>query len=1752
MVNRDGKRDDNLDFNENDPDPTKEAFFSDMGNIEKEMASEALELVKHALSLLETQFYDDSIEILRQAIGLYTQINRDSEVEALKGKISEIYLLREENFKKRELETKIEFENNQGEIISEQDEDNLYSQADTLIVEAIGFVNNRNFDQALDAYDDAIIILKKLNKGFEIEKVNGLIEDCYNRKADYLRKQRSSPIEEDNKGMQATENITSELELKAKRIKAYQDAKRKENEWSNQAYELIGKATELRKIRQFDEAIGLFEKSVSLFKEINWLNEVKKIENMKEQVEREKERYTLELQQIGAREEQELEGEKKEAQLIERSVIEENLKQKAQSAKLQKQFERKQEEDIFQKNLSDMIGNAEKLAREYEINLKKAINKGSIVEECAYPRIIEIYEEVKDKVKERGWEDQVKLYEDQVQHYQILLEKDRKLRHMETQKIQKQKFFDEGIKIKKETVVAEIDSEKLKTLEEQKKKEIEIEKLKETLNESVKLADKMAREYEVAFKKAAKTGNLNFDSKYPEILKIYTNARDKALEKGWHDDAAIYSSQIIKYSELAERNIKIREIETKKNQDQKIFEDFHKVQKESVDIEKLTQLEKQMIEGAEELNFQNEITELVNEAEKMARDYEIDLKKGLKKGKLIEDSPFSKIIEIYNQIREKVISKGWKDQIYIYTNQINIYQEKWENDKKLRELEHQKMQKQKEFDDSLKVKAESAITPERLQDLEFKRKLNDEELNFQNEITELVNEAEKMARDYDIALKKGLKKGKLIEDSPFSKIIEIYTQIRNRVISEGWKDQVSIYTNQINIYQEKWENDKKLRELEHQKMQKQKKFEDSLKVKAESAITPERLQDLEFKRKLDDEELNFQNEITELVNKAEKMARDYEIDLKKELKEGKLVEDSPYLEIIEVYTHLRKKILERGWTDQGLIYTNQIKIYQDKLEKDKKLREFESEKVKKQQLFIEAQKAQVKEEPTIYDEEKLRKIEELTKQEQEEKLFEQEIDVIVDNAEKEAREYELAIMKGQFDKSCPYLEIAEMYKNLRKKVYARGWRDEAELYANQITLYNEKYQKDKRLRELEIQKVEKQQEFEESLKAPTEIKPLKLEELEALESKNRESDEIMTQALNLIDNAEKAVRNYEVNLKRDILSYKSPYEEVINMYSKARKLLQKIGWNEEAQKLSNTISFYESKRLNDDNLRAFELQKIEESKTTPVLIPKDDLLIQENRIDELKKLREAKSKESEEILNRISQAEKMAKDYEIEKKEGILKVESPYKEIIHIYTTAKLNFEKIGWIEQANQLVNSINYYQKKIDEDKQLRVLELERASKQKEEIKQIEKEVREAKQAEEELSLLRIKELEEKRKRAVKYESKKEQAFNFMDLAKRELKQNNFDKAIKFYIESQKIFDDINWSEGIKMIKESITAINLKKQRIEQEKKLLAQKKLEKIRIEAQFEEQITKAKDLQDLQQEQRRRELSVIQEGKEREKEISDKAYGLLEVGTKLKDDKKFEESYEKYIMARDLFKKIDWQIEVSRVNNDLLITLNKEKKQTKRLKALKQKKVEKEKELKLILKEADEKQVELDQIRKEEKKKQREKLIQKERDEAHEIIKNLKYNEGILALTKIIKKIENTEQVKLVKEIQKQIEVLENASQVPIITKHDLDDKEDFENFKLAYQALDKAQISLSNNLFMKAITELSEAIYNLKETKIGKSYILEIEDKINIYKKELDIKKEPELKKVSPKSDEEDLRDKIAKRREERRKRINDLMDKKK
>ena len=249
----------------------------------------------------------------------------------------------------------------------------------------------------------------------------------------------------------------------------------------------------------------------------------------------------------------------------------------------------------------------------------------------------------------------------------------------------------------------------------------------------------------------------------------------------------------------------------------------------------------------------------------------------------------------------------------------------------------------------------------------------------------------------------------------------------------------------------------------------------------------------------------------------------------------------------------------------------------------------------------------------------------------------------------------------------------------------------------------------------EIQRLKEHQ--NRKLEAQTLINPEELQQNE-YETIGNEENIILVKAMNLIDEAEKAVKNYEVRIKTKVLLYKSPYEKVISNYNEAKKLFQEIGWNDEAARLINTIKFYNEKKEKDENLR------------------------------------------------------------EIEKK----KLEKPEVELIAAKTiTNKVLFDK-----------------EKKISEN--------------------------------------------EKKKK---------------------------------------------------------------------------------------FEEKFVKAEELQKRQQEAKRKEFLKMQSEKQWEREISEEAYELLKQGTSLVDNKKFDEAYTKYIEARNLFNKISWKREVSRINIDLLFKLKRE-------------------------------------------------------------------------------------------------------------------------------------------------------------------------------------------------------------------------------
>jgi uncharacterized protein YozE (UPF0346 family) len=1337
-----------------------------MEDMEEEIAFEALSIVEHALSLIQSGFFDDAIEIMRQAIGLYEQIDREAEINALKNKIADIYIMKEQAFKKEESKEILDMPPESMKDISPKDSVELYANISKLLENAKRLINSNQFDEALDNFDEAIVISQQLNDEPKVEEINKYIEDCYNKKAQFLREKRKQ------EEVKVERQLTPE-ELKVKKLREFEEAKEREERISNEAFDKIGKASDFAKIHQYDEAIALYLEGISLFDQIGWSNESKKIQDTVSYIEKQKEKHLQEIERVKAQEKQRAILEQQKAkELMEVAEIKQERITKTKAEEIPQIKAKRQEDLLFQNNISRMIDEAEKLARQYDIDMKKAIKKGELIEECIYPEVIEIYEEVRKRVNEKGWKDQVVIYSSQIEKYKELLERDNKIREIEQEKARKQKEFEDLLRVQKPDLV---DASQATQIPEVKRKWGEEKaQIKEQIEFLANKADQMAREYETQFKKAIKKGDLSLESKYPNIINIYSKIIAMANEKGLSEEIAIYSTHITKYRDLLERENKVKEIEKRKLEEKKTFEDFQKIKK-------------------------------------------IDETKG------------------------EIIEKVYQAQV----------------------------------------------------------------------------KAEKEEREID---------------------------------------------------------------LEH--------------------------------------------EIDDLVSKAERMAREYEVGIK----------------------------------------------------------------------------------------------------------------------------------KGNFDLECPYKQIIEIYDQVKSKVYAIGWQGEAEVYKNQIKIYQEKLQNDIKLRELEEEKQKKQLLYEEAMKASQKDESGKYIALKMKEEEQSQTDIIFNQAMDLINKTENEVKSYELSLKKDILTISSPYEKAIKNYENARKLLLQIGWKDEALKLNDTISLYKQKKARDDNLREIETEKL---KKEPVTVQKlretvkKEIFGEEEKRIEFQKLKQEKAKEADFVFKLINRAEKMAQEYEIKKKDDILSVKSPYQEIINTYKVAQEKFKEIGWTEQASQLVNTINYYKEKMDADERLRYLEHKRIREEQAEMEKMQIESKLAKEAEEELKKQKAKALEIKKKQQLEYEAKKDQAFNFMDLAKKELTQNNFDKAINFYKESEKIFAEINWSEGIKMINESVGIIKRKREKYEQEQRYLKEREEERKKLESEIKQQISKAQDLKKMQEEQRRQEFLELQKEKEREKEIADQAYKLLEEGTKLKNKKKFEEAYEKYIMGRDLFNKLDWQHEVSRINNDLLFILKKEMKQAEKIKAIQEKKEEEQKELEVLLKEADLKQQELERIKKEEKRKQREKIIEEEMENANFIIKDLKYNEAILKFKRVIRKLEKIGNEKLIKQIKNKIDILENASQIPLIAIEDIEKSEYRNQYKFAFRALDKAQLSISKNLFMRAISELSEAIYNLEETKLGDKYIPLLEEKINTFKKELGIEEsiEPEKKEPVVKTSEDDLRAKIAARRAERRKKIRELME---
>ena len=217
-----------------------------------------------------------------------------------------------------------------------------------------------------------------------------------------------------------------------------------------------------------------------------------------------------------------------------------------------------------------------------------------------------------------------------------------------------------------------------------------------------------------------------------------------------------------------------------------------------------------------DIEFQNQIIESINDVEKIAEEYELTFKRG----NLGIMCPYPFIIKIYEYLRQEIIDRDWNDLAENCYKQIQFYRDKIEKDKKLRKYEALKLQKKREIEETRKVGEIDALRTvinflEKEEDiLDFEEKRRDE-IRESEEIFNMLNIAERMAREYE----KEVKKGRILQlNCPYDEIIEIYRDIMKKFELIGWKEESNKLSDSIRFYQVKVVHDKGLREIEERKL----------------------------------------------------------------------------------------------------------------------------------------------------------------------------------------------------------------------------------------------------------------------------------------------------------------------------------------------------------------------------------------------------------------------------------------------------------------------------------------------------------------------------------------------------------------------------------------------------------------------------------------------------------------------------------------------------------------------------------------------------------------------------------------------------------------------------------------------------------------------------------------------------------------------------------------------------------------------
>ncbi|MHA1147628.1 MAG: hypothetical protein ACTSR8_05235 [Promethearchaeota archaeon] len=493
------------------------------------------------------------------------------------------------------------------------------------------------------------------------------------------------------------------------------------------------------------------------------------------------------------------------------------------------------------------------------------------------------------------------------------------------------------------------------------------------------------------------------------------------------------------------------------------------------------------------------------------------------------------------------------------------------------------------------------------------------------------------------------------------------------------------------------------------------------------------------------------------------------------------------------------------------------------------------------------------------------------------------------------------IREGNFDKAIhAYQSAGTIFAEIQ-------WIDEIPLIEESIKTLEEKKRQQQLLKQKELQesilRQKQEAEFQEALMKQMQAEREKLKqkeillrerekELEYRESKKQEGFKILEEAQEYINQGD--------------------FDKALELYHKTINIFAEIQWHDEIELLQNSIIEIENKKRDAELWKQMELQAaIERQKQEAEFqaslmrqMEAESAKIQQREIilREREKELEYREKKKQEAFKELDKAQELLS-------------QGKFDESLEIYHQVANTFAEIQWTEEIPLIQQAIIEIENKKRERDLWKQKSMQEAM-QKEAAHQAFVEQLKNQRELEKAKLLEKKDvLAQQQEIMAKYAEKQKAAFDYIEEGDIYLKQEDYKNALDVYQKAIAILSEIGWEQGyLRVLKDSIQAIEYKKQEKEQEKL-----KEEQLKAQREQEEQLFQNRIAEQMKKEQARMKLKKI-ELEKKEALMQDleskrmKAFELMDSAQELMNQKKYDESIAKYRKASLLLSEIQFPTE----------------------------------------------------------------------------------------------------------------------------------------------------------------------------------------------------------------------------------------------